>query len=499
MTAWGGQPIAPLPSMSKDLRLSRPAKDPKRARSDTPVRDEHRVASSGSALTLRRREFLGGAASALLSCGPAGMDADAAAPSESEGADPSAGERWTSGLEYDESAFPLGSAAFDVSEQSALLWTRVAAPGHVAFELSERSDFSSTWRVDAGVAVADSGLVVIAQPSALAPGTRYYARPVLESAAPVYGYPCRFTTVPVLPRSLRMAWSADLQASRKPFKILDAIAKQEPDLLLLLGDCTYADLPLDSPATDLPSFRQKHEDVRVDEPLRRLLADVPTIAIWDDHDTHNNTHRDHPLMEPSRQAFRDYWPVRSADPDGIGLYRHISYGPLLEFFVIDARTFRDPPGAPAPRSMLGARQKAWLKAALSASSARHKLLVSSVPFSAPFHADSWFGFPEERDELRAHIREAGIPGVTILSGDLHMAWDIEDPETKIREFVAGPLAAWPFKDIFGQHLTTVADSGRFAVTDRATFAVMDITDTSPSATVRYFDKDGTELYETSFG
>ena len=49
------------------------------------------------------------------------------------------------------------------------------------------------------------------------------------------------------------------------------------------------------------------------------------------------------LAARARQAFHEYFPVAriSPDPDG-RVYRVIHYGPLLDLFVLDMRTHKDP-------------------------------------------------------------------------------------------------------------------------------------------------------------
>src|SRR5690606_6331111 len=75
------------------------------------------------------------------------------------------------------------------------------------------------------------------------------------------------------------------------------------------------------------------------------------------------------------------------------------------------------------KSMLGARQKRWLKAALSASKAPFKVLVSGGGWSTAENekgGDSWGTYLTERNEIFDYIRDHDIGGVFCISGDSHM-------------------------------------------------------------------------------
>ena len=95
-------------------------------------------------------------------------------------------------------------------------------------------------------------------------------------------------------------------------------------------------------------------------------------------------------------------------------------------------TRRDSP----PVTMLGARQKQWFKDSLQASTARWKIWGSPLPvqhFNVDYSAidparddavmwpgDNWDGFPNERNELMAFLRDTGITNVIAFSGDRHL-------------------------------------------------------------------------------
>ena len=71
--------------------------------------------------------------------------------------------------------------------------------------------------------------------------------------------------------------------------------------------------------------------------------------------------------------------------------------------------------------MLGYDQKASLEQWLSASTAKFKFIVSSVPWHnlGVTGNDSWKGFKTERSEIFNYIADNKIRGVLLFSGDQH--------------------------------------------------------------------------------
>lgn len=136
--------------------------------------------------------------------------------------------------------------------------------------------------------------------------------------------------------------------------------------------------------------------------------------------------------------------------------------------MLDTRSYRDPryrvDSDAAPKTMLGAAQKAWFKEALAKSDATWKIVVSSVPLSIEggnerdpqghIYRDSWpavdegnpYGYLRELKELFAHIRERRVRNVVFLTGDQHFsnlfAYDLDgDGEPDVHEANVGPLRA----------------------------------------------------------
>lgn len=157
--------------------------------------------------------------------------------------------------------------------------------------------------------------------------------------------------------------------------------------------------------------------------------------------------------------------VTRGDPPPI--FRAISYGPLLDVFVLDLRTYRGANSANRQLAMspatalAGARQLDWLKRALASSRAMWKVIASDLPIGlvvrdgdAAFEAfASGDGPPVGRElelvELLRFVKQRGIERVVWLTADAHYAAAHHyDPErARFRdflpfwEFVAGPMHA----------------------------------------------------------
>jgi alkaline phosphatase D len=177
------------------------------------------------------------------------------------------------------------------------------------------------------------------------------------------------------------------------------------------------------------------------------------------------------LAANARRAFLEYSPIRLSPGAVPPIYRSCSYGPLLEVFAIDLRTYRGPntpnrQTAPSAETVhAGARQLAWLKRALRSSTATWKVIASDLPiglvvrdgataFEAIANGDA--GAPLGREleiaDLLRFIQQERIRNVIWVTGDVHYAaahhYDPQRARFKdfnpFWEFVGGPLHAGTF-------------------------------------------------------
>ena len=158
------------------------------------------------------------------------------------------------------------------------------------------------------------------------------------------------------------------------------------------------------------------------------------------------------------------------------VYRRYSYGPLLELFVLDMRSYRGPNSAnlqttPSNQTaFLGRQQLDWLKAGLDESRAVWKVVAADMPLglnvgdgTTPEGLARWeavangeSGSPKGRElefvELFSFLKRKRVRNVVWLTADVHYcAAHFYDPAKAVFrdfdgfwEFVAGPLNAGTF-------------------------------------------------------
>jgi len=90
------------------------------------------------------------------------------------------------------------------------------------------------------------------------------------------------------------------------------------------------------------------------------------------------------LAARGSRAFHEYVPIAPTRRDGAGrIYRRIPYGPLVDVFVLDMRSAKDPHTAnlepTTDGGVLGREQTAWLQRELTRSRATWKVIAADLP------------------------------------------------------------------------------------------------------------------------
>ena len=206
--------------------------------------------------------------------------------------------------------------------------------------------------------------------------------------------------------------------SNQPWRNMSQVAAHRPDMFLFLGDTVYADN-----AHTLDEYRRHWRRALTTQGMLDVNQHTSIIATWDDHEVVNDFEgRNAPpdRVATALEAFREAMPQRTG-PDGRSMWRKLSWGATADVFVLDSRGERDGDG-----EYLSRPQMDWLKEALSASTARFKIVMNSVPitdYSAVFgvflERDRWSGYPDQRAEILGHIELEAIEGVLWVTGDFH--------------------------------------------------------------------------------
>lgn len=412
-----------------------------------------------------------------------------------------------------------GLQSGDVAGDRAVLWSRTDRPANAIFEWSTTESFKTVNRLPTVTASPETDYTVKILAEGLPADQEIFYRVRFQDLAHtsvesevVTGH---LRSAPAGLRDVSFVWSGDtagqgwgIDADRGGMKIYSAMLKHNPDFFIHSGDNIYADgvikpevkLPdgtvwknIVTPekskvAETLDEYRGQYKYNLMDKNFRALYREVPVITQWDDHEVTNNWSSSKDLLSDDRykeksiaalaaraaQAFHEYMPIATTLAEPRRVYRKIPYGPLLDVFMLDMRTYRGPNGANlqttegGEAAFLGAEQLAWLKRELANSKATWKVIAADMPlalvvwdkaeqkkgFEAVSNNDN--GKPLGRElefaDLLRFIKAAGVKNTVWLTADVHYtaahyynpdkaAFQDFDP---FWEFVSGPLHSGTF-------------------------------------------------------
>jgi alkaline phosphatase D len=413
---------------------------------------------------------------------------------------------------------PYGTASGDVTSRSVILWSRTDRPSRLWVEYASDESFTNARRVQGPAALAVDDFTAKIDLTDLPPSQDIFYRITFQDladpkilSAPAVGH---FRTAAVGPRDMVFAWSGDtagqgwgINPEWGGMKIYEQIRRRNPDFFIHCGDYIYADNPIAAEvslpdgsiwknltipekakvAETLAEFRANYVYNLMDTQVRQFNAEVAQLVQWDDHETTNNwfpggiidernrryaeySIKSHDLLAANaRRAFLEYCPIRLNPQDPERLYRIFHYGPALDIFMIDERSYRGANTAnrqadkSAETAFLGTSQMRWLKQQLLASEATWKLISSDMPLGLQVPDgegyEAWangdgpaLGRELELSELLHFIKASDIKNVVWITADVHYAAaHYYDPSTAqftdfnpFWEFVAGPLHAGTF-------------------------------------------------------
>lgn len=411
-------------------------------------------------------------------------------------------------------SFAFGVASGDPRPTAVVLWTKYLpkeGDSVVTVNYAVALDSLFTATVDSGsVEVsAANGFTVLVEPVRLSPGTRYYYRFSTDGGA--VSEVGRTRTAPENPSELRFAVVSCAQYGDRYYNGYALIAERDDiDAVIHLGDYIYEQgsnrsksrphLPPHTIVTEY-DYRTRYAQYRLDPDLRELHRLHPMIAIWDDHEFANDSHREgagwHRVNDgpwelrkaTAMAAYFEWIPVMTAANSTV--VRQFGFGSLAELFMIDGRLERDPPVKNyrdpelhnPERTKLGPEQTAQLTEWLRDSGARWKLVGNNVMFAPVdlgrlardkrINTDAWDGFPANRKQIFDTLETHSVRNVVVLTGDIHMAWALEltkaprDKEVYRKkgesmvhgaEFVCQSVSSFNVDELFGRFLGKLAGS-----------------------------------------
>lgn len=327
-----------------------------------------------------------------------------------------------------------------VGSDEARIWVKTSGDARVTVEYSEEPTARRPRRERGLRTTAENdhaGTVILRN---LRPGTRYHYRVRLDGEiATVRPYPT-FETAPLAEDEKRFRFGFGSCVGKAGF--LDAaawadMARTNVHFFLMLGDNHYAD------TTEPVGQRAGFLAHRSQPSFVAFGSRTPMYGIWDDHDFGpNNSDGTAPGKERALQTFREHFPNPGfGQDDDEGVYFRFRRGDA-DFFMLDGRYHRTPNKAvdDGTKTMLGAKQLRWLKAGLKASTAKLKFVACGSEWQTRSTDDSWTSFAREKAELFAYVRQEGVEGVVLLSGDRHFtaAYQVEG---RWIEVTSGPLGS----------------------------------------------------------
>eukprot|EP00698_Gefionella_okellyi_P016650 TRINITY_DN4772_c0_g1_i1.p1 TRINITY_DN4772_c0_g1~~TRINITY_DN4772_c0_g1_i1.p1 ORF type:complete len:513 (+),score=116.78 TRINITY_DN4772_c0_g1_i1:207-1745(+) len=233
----------------------------------------------------------------------------------------------------------------------------------------------------------------------------------------------------------------------KPLVGFTQIQDSGARFLINLGDLIYSDHPVWLGGA-AERYYEKYRRVYADPAYSVFSRQVPSFAMYDDHEIYNNfdpsmfTEND-PTVLNAIGAWQAYAGGSNPTPLRANVkYYSFGYGDVA-FFVMDLRSYRSSPSMEASldKTMLGMQQRDDLMRWLKDEKAAIKILASSVPMTMNIwddREDSWRGYEHERALLLEAMR--GQP-IVLLSADQHMG-GLYKLQEGLYELAASPLDAF---------------------------------------------------------
>ena len=267
-------------------------------------------------------------------------------------------------------AFAHGVASGDPDATSVVIWTRVSGAGNateVSWQVAADEGFQSIIADGKAITGAHRDGTVKVVADGLSAGGRYFFRfNALGENSPVG----RTRTLPT--GAVDQARFAVVSCSNYPFgyfNVYDQIARRDDlNAVIHLGDYLYEYSPRgyggevgekigrrhnpDREIVTLEDYRLRHAQYKADPSARAMHGNHPMIAIWDDHETANNSWKDGAQNHsPERegdwsdrraaalQAYYEWMPVRDPAPGRPreALFKDYAFGDLMTLSALETR------------------------------------------------------------------------------------------------------------------------------------------------------------------
>jgi alkaline phosphatase D len=429
-----------------------------------------------------------------------------------------------------------GIASGDVTDDSAVVWSRSNRESQMHVEYDTNTNFSQPKSTNASTLTNQTtDYTAHVKLESLSPDTLYYYRvwfstpsssQANENGALISNtLTGSFRTAPdpslSSAKPLSFIFAADLggqkhcrQADNGGYSIFEKMKELSPDFFIANGDMIYAadKCPVEGPSDEWKNIPGNFSGVadpdvnwnnteqvrdtylkhwqynRADPYLQSFLQNTSMYSQWDDHEvindfgalwpywnSFNKDREGYPsVVNEGREAFFNYSPIDRNSDEKNRIYRSFNWGPYLELFILDGRSYRSPNSMADllenNKTMLGSEQLQWLEKGLMNSSATWKVISSDIPISVPTGAnasilgrDGWAngnetnfssktGFEREMQGLLKFLDDNNIKNTVFVTTDVHFPANIlyeldanDDGDRLIfHELISGPLSAFRF-------------------------------------------------------
>lgn len=361
--------------------------------------------------------------------------------------------------------FYHGVASGDPYQTSVVLWTRITPKKQdseikVKWEIAQDSLFKKVVTDGDFITTANRDYTVKVIASELLPNTKYYYRFKGLGSFSTVG---TTKTLPVGEEKIKLAVVSCSNIEFGYFNAYKAIAKEDVDAVLHLGDYIYEygsdvygdksffrkNIP-DHEIITLQDYRDRYSQYRLDADLQSVHGAHPFINIWDDHEISNNAYVDgaqnHQAEEGeyktrkkiAKMVYYEWLPIREDVPH----YRKFDFGTTVDLIMLDERlagrtqqpdSLNDPRRKSKDHHLLGKEQMDWFLSELKNSTSTWKIIGNQVIFSYSdwgyetfrHNMDAWDGYPNDQLKVSNAIKENKIQNVVFVTGDTHTAWAFE--------------------------------------------------------------------------
>lgn len=375
----------------------------------------------------------------------------------------------------------LGPIVGGVTDNSAIFLVKAYKPQSVQIELFTEENPHPSLFTESVVSDTNNYNYVKIPANNLNPNTTYFYRAIVDGLKSKRWH--SFKTFPVDKKcNFSFGFGSCQQSGYSKWnpEIFPVIAQDSLRFFIQIGDWTYPDSTEKkygfrfNTSMDLieKSYQSKYN---YNYPfVGEVLSQMPVAYAYDDHDfAANNPDGTDAAKKNSLWGYKTFFPHYPLKNSDNGIWQSFVFGDV-EFFVLDCRSQRNVNknsldanenfNPPKDHSLLagfnitGENQLDWFLNALKKSTAKWKVIVSTVLFNPAYARiinntallekypwmrndviDKWAGFPNDVNHLMETMKENNIKNVVVLSGDSHSSYIDDGTNSLIPEISASNL------------------------------------------------------------